>query len=187
MNKQIVYKIETSMENKYSRSKVYKLQDNINFCFYIGSTCNELRKRLYQHKIAANLEICAKRKVYTYFNSVGWENVQIILIEEYKLENKLQLLREEDKIIQINLNNDKCLNTKRPFYGLDPKEQRKVYKQDNKEYIVQQNKEYVERNREIVSERRRKYRELNKETISDAKRLWYEYNKEKLKEKLNVQ
>ena len=143
------------MENKYSRSNVYKLQDDINFCFYIGSTCDELRKRLYQHKLDTNREICAKRKVYTYFNSVGWENVKIILIQEFNLGNRHQVLREEDKVIQMYLQDQKCLNVKRPFYGLEPKEQRKAYKQTNKEHIFQQNKEYVEQNKEKVFERRK--------------------------------
>ena len=120
------------------------------------------------------------RKVYTHFNTIGWENVKIILIQEFNLESRQQLLREEDKIIQLNLENDKCLNTRRPFYGLEKREQRKVYKTDNKEYIFQQNKDYVERNREKVSERRRKYRENNKQQISDAKKLWYENNKERI-------
>ena len=80
------------MENKYGKSKVYKLQDNINFNFYIGSTRNELRKRFDQHKGQSKCKTCANRKVYSYFNSIGWENVKIILIQEFNLESRKQLL-----------------------------------------------------------------------------------------------
>ena len=169
------------MENKYSRSKVYKLQDDINFCFYIGSTCDELRKRLYRHKADANREICAKRKLYSYFKSIGWENVKIILIQEFNLENRHQLLHEEDKVVQAYLQDQKCLNVKRPFYGLEPKEQRKVYRETNKEHIFQQNKEYVEQNKEKVFERRKKYRENNKQKIYETKQRCYQNNIEHYK------
>ena len=165
------------MENKYSKSKVYKLQDNVNFYFYIGSTCNELRKRLQQHKDHSKVKNYLNRKVYVYFNSIGWENVKIILIQEHNLENRQQLLREEDKIIQMNLENEKCLNTRRPFYGLEHKEQQKAYYEDHKDHFLQAGKEYYTKNRENIIEKCKEYRDNNKEKVSDCKKLWYEKNK----------
>ena len=173
------------MENKYNRSKVYKLQDNINFYFYIGSTCNELRKRLQQHKVMSKIE--KNRKVYSYFNSIGWENVKIILIQEFNLENRHQLLREEDKVIQIYLQDQKCLNVKRPFYGLEPKEQKEVYRKTNKEHLKEADKKYRAENYEQISIKQKQYRDKNKEMFSEYKKNWYENNKSEILEKRKIQ
>ena len=77
------------MENKYHHSKIYKIQDCVNYYYYIGSTCNCLSKRFHQHK--TNSKYIKHRRIYEYFNSVNWENVNIILRRE--------LLREEDNEI----------------------------------------------------------------------------------------
>ena len=43
-------------------------------------------------------------------NLIGWDNVKIILIEEYNLENRDQQMKE-DKIIQEHINDNLCLNS----------------------------------------------------------------------------
>ena len=55
------------------------------------------------------------RKVYKYFNSIKWENVDIILIEEHWLETREQLLREEDRVICMHKQDERCLNSFRSF------------------------------------------------------------------------
>ena len=171
------------MEEKYSKSKVYKLQDDINFYFYIGSTYNVLNKRLYQHK--KDSKKFTERKIYKYFNSIGWENVKIILIQEFNLQNKQQLLREEDKMIQLHLNNENCLNVIRPFYGLTRSDQKKLYKEEHKEHLSEKNKEYYIRTHQERLEYHKKYRENNKEKIKNMKKEYYQNNKEKVIEKTN--
>ena len=46
--------------NMYSNSKVYKLFDSEGY-YYYGSTCTEIRKRLFQHKKMSKQK--ANRKV----------------------------------------------------------------------------------------------------------------------------
>ena len=97
--------------DRYSNSKIYKLVDNEGY-FYIGSTCCPLYKRLSKHKTDAKKNKSTS-KVYTHFNYVGWENVKVVLVEEHCLDNIEQLRREEDKVIQMFMNDEKCLNTNR--------------------------------------------------------------------------
>ena len=73
-----------SEKNRYNNTKIYKLVDKINQFYYIGSTTDLLCKRLYQHKISSNRN--QEQKVYKYFNSIGWDNAKIILIEELCLK-----------------------------------------------------------------------------------------------------
>ncbi len=120
---------------------MYKLIDTVNGYYYIGSTCMPLRKRLSSHKSFANIK--SEQKVYKYFNYVGWDNVKIILHSEHYLDNKEQLLREEDNVIQMHLDDTKCLNSRRSLIEINKKEYHKEYREKNKEHIQQQKKEYM--------------------------------------------
>ena len=112
--------------NRYNNSKIYMLRDEINACFYIGSTCNSLSKRLSQHKY--DIKKKPTIGVYNYFSAIGADNIKIILMEEHYLDNKEQLLREEDRVIQMYRNDEKCLNQQRAFVGLNKQEYNKLYR-----------------------------------------------------------
>ena len=132
--------------NRYNNGKIYKLVDQENGYFYIGSTCDTLVKRLYHHKHTATRH--PERKVYKYFNNYGWDNVKIILIEEHYLDNKEQLLREENKIIEMYLQDEKCLNSVRPIVSIEEKleHQRKLnkkYYEENEEKCGLMNKKKI--------------------------------------------
>lgn len=64
---------------------------------YVGSTCLPLYKRLYQHRLMAR--VYPERKVYRVLNSIGWQHVKIILLEEAKCEHKEQLRAKEQEWI----------------------------------------------------------------------------------------
>ena len=140
-------------ENRYQHSKVYKLVDQINGYYYIGSTaCSTLSKRLMWHKQDASKVKNKSIKKYEYFNSVGWKNVKIILIEEYKFNNKMELLREEDKLIQQHRNDAKCLNVLRAYvtneekhiYNIEKgKEYRSLHLEELQEYDRQRNQQKI--------------------------------------------
>ena len=138
-----------SVENRYVHSKLYKLVDQVEGYYYIGSTaCQTLSKRLMWHKQDSSKPKFQKIKKYVHFNSVGWTNVKIILISEHKFQNKMELLREEDKLIQENRNDPKCLNVIRAFMS----------DEDKKAYYTEHNKEYRENHGD---ELRKKDRERN--------------------------
>lgn len=92
----------------YSKGKIYKLQCEDGH-FYIGSTCDELRKRFWVHK--AN----SKRASSPLYLHIGedWESVRIVLVEEFPCENKEQLIRKEDEHIRQHNNDPLCLNVRR--------------------------------------------------------------------------
>ncbi len=87
------------MKVDYSKRKIYKLVDMVNGYFYIGSTCNSLSRRLYEHR--AKAKQFPERKVYRYLNEIGFENIRIILIIDYPdCTNKNENL-EKSKNISI--------------------------------------------------------------------------------------
>jgi GIY-YIG catalytic domain. len=94
----------------YSKSKIYKLQCDDGY-YYIGSTRNELRIRLYDHK--QGLKKNPTMPVYQHIATIGWKRVRMILIEEYSCDNREQLLQHEDIIIRQHLADPLCLNRNR--------------------------------------------------------------------------
>lgn len=79
--------------NRYANGKIYRLVNNVDDQFYVGSTCMPLAKRKSDHKSRAKQR--PDSHVYKHLNTVGWDNVKIILIEEYKCENKMELEKRE--------------------------------------------------------------------------------------------
>ena len=84
--------------NRYENGKIYKLVNNNDSEIYIGSTCLPLAKRLFHHKSKA--KEAPDRKVYSHLNQVGWENVNIILIEAFPSDNKMGLQKKERHYIE---------------------------------------------------------------------------------------
>ena len=137
-----------SVENRYEHSKLYKLVDQVEGYYYIGSTaCQTLSKRLMWHKQDSSKLKFQKTKKYAHFNSIGWCNVKIILISEHQFQNKMELLREEDKLIQEHRDDPKCLNLLRAFMS----------DEDKKAYIAEHNKEYRKTHAEEITKYKKDY------------------------------
>ena len=113
--------IRQNQNNRYNYSKIYKLVERETNSFYIGSTTSTLSKRLHEHKMDAVRQ--PERPVYKYLNSLGWDKVEIILINEHILNSKDELRREEDAVIQQFINDELCLNSCRAFKTLTEKEE----------------------------------------------------------------
>lgn len=165
----------------YSHSKIYKLQCNDGY-FYIGSTCNKLRVRLSQHKIKSNTY--NDRKIYSHINSIGWDNVRIILIEEFECNNKDELRQKEDEYIQKEINNELCLNSYCAYKTVEQtKEYRKNWqKQDHcKEYRKKWQKEKYSTDdnyREKSKQQKITYYEKNKDIMKQKMKDYYQRNKQ---------
>ena len=141
----------------YSNSKIYKLQCDDGY-YYIGSTADELRKRLWSHK---NNSKTKNSRIYEYINSIGWNRVRIILIEEFSCENKEELLKKEDAYIKEHRNNELCLNMIRAYVTEEEKkEYDRTLKQLKRQDInyIQKEKEYREANKEKIKEYQKEYR-----------------------------
>lgn len=96
--------------DKVGRIYMLKFSDT---SFYIGSTIQTLNKRLQNHKAyyktKNNLNLTSKlnKKI----SQLGYDNITIELIEEFKYTNKKDLLIKENDLIEKNISNKLCLNT----------------------------------------------------------------------------
>ena len=117
--------MENKMEHsRYTNGKIYKLVNNTDKDIYVGSTCELLSKRLYGHKMCAKSK--TQTKVYKHLNEIGWDNVEIILIESFPCANKMELVkRERYWVDQLS----PSLNTVRPYVTpAEEKEHEKWYR-----------------------------------------------------------
>jgi hypothetical protein len=79
---------------------VYKLCSDSHEEFYIGSTKQPLYKRMYGHKEDARKY--PDRAVYSHFNSIGWDQCRMILIETVTCNTKKELEAREFHYIEQN-------------------------------------------------------------------------------------
>ena len=83
----------------YSNSIIYKIvckDPNIK-SLYVGSTTN-FSKRKNQHKFDCN-KVTSNNYIYKIYQFIrsngGWDNWEMVMIEQYKCESKLELLMRE--------------------------------------------------------------------------------------------
>jgi len=149
----------------YSNGRIYKLVNDVDDKIYVGSTSLRLSIRKCHHKKAAKRK--PNIRVYKHLNEVGWDHVNIVLIENYECKTKEQLYARERHWIEElkpGLNNNIPTRTMKEWY------------QDNKEQILQQKKEYYANNKEQIAQKEKEYRENNKEKLKQ----YYANNKEKI-------
>lgn len=93
--------------------KIYKIINSKNDKVYIGSTCiHKLKYRLSTHK--SKMKHRLDEPFYAEMNELGKENFSIILLESGQFQNKIDLLKLEDKYIdgfkiltpELSLNNN---------------------------------------------------------------------------------
>lgn len=146
----------------YENGKIYKLECEDDH-FYYGSTICELRKRLYYHKIASQTQ---PYRVYKHINTIGWDKVKIVLVQEFSCENRRQLIQKENEYIVLNKNNNLCLNTIVAFHT---EETRKTAKKESYQKNIEQRREYdkqrnqTEHRKEQFYQRRLKQATENRE------------------------
>ena len=125
----------------YSKCVIYKLccKDLNIKDIYVGSTCNFINRK-HRHKLCCYNENDTKKynyKVYKFIReNGGFENWDMILIEEYSCENKQQKLQRERywlEELKASLNGN--------VPGRDIKEYLKEYHETNKERISEKLKE----------------------------------------------
>ena len=145
--------------NRYAHSRVYKLTDEK--YYYFGSTCMSLHKRFYDHKSVAKKD--CNRKIYTIFTHERFINneIKIVLVEEFNLESKEQLLKEEDRHIKMNIDDPFCLNSQHAILNLEKcqeynKNYKTIYYENNKENLKLIKKEYYENNKEKLKKKNSK-------------------------------
>ena len=157
--------------NRYAKGKFYRLVNDIDSEFYVGSTCSTLAKRLSKHKNASKRK--PDRKVYQHINSIGWENVSIILIEEYPCENKMELERRERYWIE---------ELKPTLNRIIPTRTGKEWRVDNAEKLCEYIAKYSAENAEKLREYRANYYTQNKDKVRESQENYKANNLEKVRE-----
>ena len=168
------------MTDRYKNSKIYKLTDGE--YFYIGSTCLQLHKRLYYHKKDA--ERRPQCKVYQIFTYDRFQNneIKIILIESFQFDNKEELLREEDKHIQLHYNNEKLLNSIHAIFNLEKKKEwEKQYRIENRDELIKKYTQYYKQNRDSLLIKKKEYYNVNKDYFNEYDKIRNQNSDRKIK------
>lgn len=175
-------KTDENKTNKYHNAKIYKIVNDVDDKVYYGSTCQPLYKRLYDHKNHCKDEN-KKSLIYTHYRNIGSDNMKIILVEEYKCNNKMELEKKEREYIE-QYKGENSLNKNIPTRSIKEwyeqnKDNMKEYYEKNKDNI----KEYYEKNKEKINEKNKRYAIENKEKIKEYRNskvlcdCGYEYSK----------
>lgn len=200
------------MTARYENGKIYKLVNDVDSEIYVGSSCLELRKRLYYHKRTA--KSAPDRKVYKHILNIGWDNVSIILIETYPCMSKNELLRRERHWIdELKPSLNQCIPTRtKQEYRIDNRDHilaiKKQYRIDKQDHIKQHNletrdhilaykkqhykdnpdkyKEYHTANRDHILEQRRQYRIANHDHVLAQEKRYREAKKQQVLQKTNI-
>lgn len=170
----------------YSKTVIYKI-----FCkdlnitdIYIGST-TDFNKRKIKHKSDCYNENDRKYniKLYQFIrNNGGWDNFEMIIVEKYSCNSKLEAEIKERYFIE---------ELKATLNSYIPTRTIKEYYQDNQDKKKEKDKEYYKNNKEKIKEYRKEYNKNNKEIIKEKEKEYYENNKikifERIKEKFNCE
>ena len=116
--------------NKFQNGKIYKITDNVSDMIYVGSTCNTLQQRLYQHEADYKAFKAEKTNYRTSFKILKNDNYKIELIKFYPCENKQQINLEDGKIIKKYKNNNLNI-VNRNIAGQSNKQSSAQYRQSN--------------------------------------------------------
>lgn len=120
---------------------------------YVGHTCNFTRRK-YEHKFHCNNEHSEKYNynVYTFIrDNGGWNNFDMVMVEQYPCENKLESERRERHWIETLNATLNCVIPSRTHeeiqkYGkrhrIENKEYYKKYGEDHRDHILEQKKKY---------------------------------------------
>jgi GIY-YIG catalytic domain len=162
----------------YKNTVIYKIQckDEKITDIYIGHTTN-FKQRNNVHKNNCNIKT-SKGHNYKIYKIIrengGWDNWNMIIIEEYPCENVNEAKERERYWIEKESSQ---LNVTIP--NRSQKEYSQIYRLVHKEEISEKSKIYRNNNKDKIKE----YIESNKEKISFQKKDWYQENKEQILQK----
>jgi hypothetical protein len=138
----------------YENGKIYKLISLLTDDIYIGSTTLSLSLRKAHHRRHyKSYKENNKGGYCTSFKLFDFGEVDIILIEEVKCNNREQLHARE----RFHIENNLCVNKKIPCRNNTSKE----YYQNNKEQELNRAKKYAKEHRKQINNKRRELQIIN--------------------------
>jgi len=163
-------------ERDYSKGKIYKLVSDVNDEFYIGSTATSLAKRKYWHKTKGR----QMPGVKAIFDEIGWDEMKIILVEEWPCENNDQLRQRERYWFDAL---KPTMNIRRPWVTEEERKEtnRKLARERYQRPEVKQRQrermhEWYENNKERYQRPEVKQRQREYEQRPEVKQRKREYN-----------
>jgi len=153
----------------YQNGKIYTIRSRNSDKVYVGSTCNELRKRIYEHKKDYRYWVNGKPKYVSSFEVLKDGMCYIELLEKYPCNDKNELKRREGEVIRSM----ECVN--KAIAGRTPKEYQEEHKEQRKEY----HKERYQKIKEEYNKKQKEYYQNNKEKQKE----YYQKNKEEYNKK----
>ena len=165
----------------YSKTIIYKIvckDININDS-YVGHTTN-FTKRKNLHKHSCNNENNKKYNYYVYEfvrNNGGWENFNMIEIEKYNCNDKLEACKRERYWIET---------LKASLNKVIPTRTDKEYREDNKNKISETKKKYYNENKDKLSRNEKEYYNIHKDEILEKNKKYYNINKNEINEKRKI-
>ena len=139
----------------YKNGLIYTIRSQHTDNIYIGSTCQPLYKRFFEHRRKYTRY---KKGVPIYISSykiLEFGDGYIELLESYPCNSRMELHKREGELIRQY--KDVCVNMCVAGRTI------KQYKMENKEQIKEKGKQYRMENKEKI----KKYREKNKERLTE--------------------
>ena len=169
----------------YSRGKIYTIWDSNYTKCYIGSTIQQLSKRMQEHRSSYKTHVDDTHgcnSVFDLFDEFGVENCRIELLETFACNNKEELLAREGQCIREN----ECVNkriagrTGKQYYD-DNRDRYLQYREEHRETQKEYDKDRYERKKDEIKERQKQYRKDNLEYVREQeKKRYYENRQDKL-------
>ncbi len=173
----------------YSKSIIYKLEckDHKVTEIYVGATTDFYRRKNNHKQKCINKDgkVEWNEPKYRFMRlNGGWNNWNMLVIEEVNARNKRHLNQIEAKYIRELKAELNCFIPQDIDEGLEGKEWRKEYRAKNSEKLAEKSKEYRAKNAEKIAQNYKEYHEKNREKIAEQRKGYYEKNREKLAEKM---
>ena len=143
----------------YINGKIYVIRNHINDLVYVGSTTQSLSKRFSWHKSNRNCKKNKKYIIYQSFDELGIENFYIEIVELYPCSCKEELCKREGQYIRKfdsykNGYNMRIAGRTQKEYNQENqekiKEQKKIYREANKEYFINYHKKYIDEQQKLL-------------------------------------
>lgn len=122
----------------YSRAKIYKLLNTIDYKIYVGSTIQKLCERMSDHR--SDCRFGGMSTCYKHCREIGLENVYIELIELFPCKEKNAMLWRErywTEKLEAELNDKKAI--------VSEKEKKEYKKEYNRKYYLRKKAEKLEK------------------------------------------
>lgn len=171
--------------SRYDNGKIYSIRSHQTDKYYIGSSCVDLCKRLYCHRLQYKNFLNDKNAYVSSFEIIKYDDHYIEVIEDFPCNSKRELEKREGEL-QRQYKNDIVNHVYAHNTPEQYKEYHKQYNDKHKKQIAEYCKQYNDEHKEQLAEYSKQYRDANKKKISERMKKYYQANRDKLLEKIKI-